>query len=43
MTMVWLVVWLINHTHPLHRWNGWLVALLVCLAIDLLGIFEASD
>jgi hypothetical protein len=40
MTVIWLIVWLIQGTPPVVSWgpwNGWGVALFVCLAIDLIG------
>ena len=40
MTVIWLIVWLIKGTPDVASWgpwNGWGVALFVCLAIDLLG------
>lgn len=37
MTFIWLIVWLVSDTPELHSWNNWAIALIVCLAIDLLG------
>lgn len=37
MTVIWLIVWLIEGTPELHQWNNWLVALLICLAVDVFG------
>jgi hypothetical protein len=37
MTVLWLLVWLVKDTPPVADWNNWMVALVVCLAIDLLG------
>jgi hypothetical protein len=40
MTFLWLIIWLLSNTPQLHQWNKWLIGLLVCLAIDALGVFE---
>lgn len=37
MTVIWLIVWLLYNTPALHQWNNWLIALIVCVAIDILG------
>ena len=40
MTIIWLIVWLLNGTPVVASWgpwNGWGIALFVCLAIDLIG------
>lgn len=37
MTFLWLIVWLIQDTPALHQWNNWLIALIVCVVIDLVG------
>lgn len=37
MTFAWLVVWLV-YGHPgVHEWNGWAVALVVVVILDVLG------
>jgi hypothetical protein len=44
MTFIWLIVWLLLHTpdvEVLGPWNDWGVALAVCMAIDVLGVFRA--
>lgn len=41
MTFLWLIIWLINSTPSVDfhgSWNNWAIALVVCLAIDLLGV-----
>jgi hypothetical protein len=45
MTFIWLVVWLIAQTPSVAAfgpWNNWGMALVVCLAIDLLGVLGAN-
>lgn len=37
MTFLWLIFWLIEGTPALHPWNAWLVGLVVCVVIDVLG------
>jgi hypothetical protein len=37
MTIIWLIVWLVSGTPPLHQWNAWLVSLIVVLVLDLTG------
>jgi hypothetical protein len=40
VTVIWLIVWLVQGTPPVVSWgpwNGWGVALFVCLAVDLIG------
>ena len=37
MSVIWLIVWLLHGTPRLYEWNNWLVALIVCLAIDVLS------
>jgi hypothetical protein len=39
MTILWLLVWVSSNTPQVAHWNNWMVALIVCLAID---IFEIS-
>jgi hypothetical protein len=34
MTIIWLVAWLIGGLPRLTAWNGWLIALVVCIALD---------
>jgi hypothetical protein len=46
MTVIWLIVWLISRTPQVEMfgsWNSWGTALLVCLAIDLLGALSAGS
>lgn len=40
MTVLWLFVWLIQDTPAVHAWNEWLVSLLVCGFLDLLGVLR---
>jgi hypothetical protein len=45
MTVIWLIVWLITGTPVVTAfggWNSWGVALVVCLAIDVLGILRGN-
>lgn len=45
MTVIWLIVWLIQGTPDVASWgpwNGWGVALFVCLAVDLIGALGRS-
>jgi hypothetical protein len=35
--LLWLIVWLVSGTPPLHEWNGWLISLIVCAVFDLGG------
>lgn len=45
MTFLWLLVWLLSATpsvHVSHPTNGWAVALVVCLLIDLFGSLDRS-
>jgi hypothetical protein len=37
MTLIWLLVWLIARQPHLTVWNGWLIALVVCIALDAHG------
>lgn len=37
MTVLWLIVWLLNRTPQLYAWNNWLIALVVCAALDFMG------
>lgn len=37
LTVIWLIVWLLHDTPPVHAWNSWLVALIVCLIIDIVS------
>jgi hypothetical protein len=30
-----LIVWLVSHTPPVEPWNKWLVALVVCIILDM--------
>jgi hypothetical protein len=34
MSFLWLIAWLIAGLPHLSTWNGWLIALIVCLALD---------
>jgi uncharacterized membrane protein YqjE len=34
MSLVWLVVWFIEGQPRLTAWNGWLIALVVCIVLD---------
>ena len=34
MSIVWLVVWFIEGQPRLAAWNGWLIALVVCIVLD---------
>jgi hypothetical protein len=45
MTFLWLIVWLIGDTPPLHQWNVWLVSLIICVVIDgvVIDLLEAKD
>lgn len=36
-TILWLAFWLLNGAPELSMWNAWLVALAVCLAIDIIS------
>jgi hypothetical protein len=39
LTIIWLIVWLINHTPPVQifsNWNNWGIALTLCFLIDVL-------
>jgi hypothetical protein len=40
MTFIWLIAWLIFAAPPVHMWNAWAVALIVCVVIDLLELFD---
>jgi hypothetical protein len=45
MTVIWLFVWLLSSTPHVQMsgdWNNWGIALAVCLAIDVLGIWETN-
>lgn len=45
MTFIWLIVWLVKDTPSIDTsgdWNNWAIALVVCIAIDLLGGKAAS-
>lgn len=35
MTVLWFFCWLMSNTPKLHEWNNWLLALIVCIIIDL--------
>ena len=37
MTFIWLVIWLIANVPPVELWNGWAVALAVCMFVDVMG------
>lgn len=43
MTVIWLIVWLIKGTPELSQWNSWLIALAVCLAVDLVGAIGSKS
>ncbi len=38
MTVLWLIVWVLSGAPQLEPWNSWLVALGICLVIDVLGL-----
>lgn len=42
MSFIWLIVWLLSGTPHLEHWNAWVVGIIVCGAIDVLGILENS-
>ena len=40
MTVLWLLVWLVYHTPPVHFFsdtNNWGIALALCIGIDLIS------
>lgn len=37
MTLFWLIIWLCYSAPTVAPWNSWLVALIVCVVIDLGG------
>lgn len=37
LTIIWLIVWLCAGTPAVAAWNSWLIALIVCAALDLFG------
>lgn len=37
MIFIWLLLWWMHHFPALHQWNEWLVGLIVCAALDVLG------
>lgn len=39
-TIIWLIVWLIYETPQLEQWNNWLIALIVCVVIDVLSMLD---
>ena len=41
MTVLWLIVWLLKDTPEVYAWNSWLVALVVCVVVDVLGTRNA--
>lgn len=43
MTFWWFIAWLLSSTPALHQWNAWLVALIVCAVIDVLGALKVAD
>jgi hypothetical protein len=43
MTFIWLIVWLFSGVPAVHPWNGWLIALIVCVVIDLIGAIERNS
>lgn len=40
MTFVWLFIWMINGFPQVFMWNSWLIALIVCIVIDIIGNLE---
>jgi len=40
VTFFWLLVWLFSGAPALHQWNAWLVALIVCAIIDVIGVLK---
>lgn len=38
MTIIWLIVWLIQGAPQVAQWNTWMVALMVCIVLDVLGL-----
>lgn len=38
MIFIWLIVWLISGTPPLHHWNAWVISLIVCAIISFYTI-----
>ena len=42
MTLLWLIVWVLSGVPEVGHWNAWMIALGVCLLIDILGIREAT-
>lgn len=46
MTFIWLIVWLIPRMPQVEMfssWNAWGTALVVCIAIDLIGAISAGN
>lgn len=41
MTLIWLIAWLCWGCPPVYAWNGWLIGLIVVVALDLIGNKEA--
>lgn len=37
LLLIWLAAWLASGTPSVHEWNNWLVALIICGVIDLVG------
>jgi hypothetical protein len=37
MTLIWLLSWLVSGHPGVHEWNGWAVALVVTIVIDVLS------
>lgn len=37
MTFLWFIFWLLSGTPQLHQWNAWLIALIVCIVLDVTG------
>lgn len=36
MTLIWFGAWLASGAPGIRPWSGWLVAVLVCFAVDLI-------
>lgn len=43
MTIFWLFVWLCSGTPQIGSWNGWMIALVVCAGLDILGVIEKRN
>lgn len=43
MLVLWLIVWLLSDTPVVRTWNDWAIAGVVCLAIDMIGIFRRDN